>query len=155
MFPNCLTASEKQKASQMDTDLGGENQDFLTPRSTGLTAFQGEPSVLSSHPQIRGMTSLACQLIRLPIGSWWVGPPGVCRHPLHHSQARRLALCPRAGLGGKCPRSGPSGSWRRGQDVWAELPAHDQKETSGCGFSATPSTPQHPHRKKVKSLSHV
>lgn len=85
LFPNCLIASDKQKASQMDTDLGGENQDFLTPRSTGLTALRGEPSVLSSHPQIRGMTSLACQLIRLPIGSCWVGPPGVCRHPLHQS----------------------------------------------------------------------
>lgn len=30
------------------------------------------------------------------------------------------------------------------EDVWAELPAHDQRETAGCGFSET--TPPHLHK---------
>lgn len=95
LFPNCLAASDKhKKLSQMDTDLGGESRDFLTPRSTGLTDLQGEG--FSSHPQNR-MTSLACQLIRLCVGAAGWGPPRVYRHPLHQYWIVNLALCPRAG----------------------------------------------------------
>lgn len=113
---------------------------------THCSPRRGVTPRFSPAPPNKVTTGQACQVIRLYVGDPWVGLPGVYIHQLHQSWAAWLAPCPRARLGRKCPKSGPSGSWGRGQDVCAELPAHDQRETDGCGFSGTPSTCHHPHR---------
>ena len=61
----------------MDTDLGRESRDFLTPRSTGPTALQGEEfSAQSSLPK-QGDD----QLIRLCVGGCWVVPSRYLQTP--------------------------------------------------------------------------
>lgn len=57
LFPNCLAASDKhKKPGQMDTDLGQESRDFLTQDPQG-SWLSKKGSVLSSHPQNRGLTA--------------------------------------------------------------------------------------------------
>lgn len=134
MFPYCLAASDKhKKPGQMDTDLGQKSRDFLTQDPQGSLLSKEKGSVRSSQPQNRGMTSLTCQLKRLPAGGCQVGPSrylqivtppvlGSKPGPVPKGRARRetptLGASKKLGVGSRsvgrapCPRSeGNSWMW--------------------------------------------
>lgn len=114
MFPNCLAASDKhKKPGQMGTDLGQKSRDFLTQDPQG-SLLSKKCSVLGSHPQNRGMTSLTCQLMRLRVGGCRVGPS-------------RCLQIPTLAVPGRKPGPVPKGRARR------ETPTLGDFEKPGVG----------------------